>query len=123
MRKILIITCFMLSTITFDCLAEGLDNLIEFGRSQAEIQRQYADETRAFEKVKKSIEGGAIKKGQAKSEIKEKYGEPVVNLKDSDGKHEKWVYRPENSTSFKGISAVLIFNKDGMLDELRIEER
>ena len=68
------------------CYAEGLDNLIELARSQGEIQKQYADETRAFEKVKKSIEAGAIAKGQTKAYIKERYGEPVVSVKDMDGK-------------------------------------
>ena len=112
----------MLSVFTFDCRAEGLDVLINVAKSQASIQKQYAEETRAFENVKKAIEAGAIKKGQARPDIKGRYGEPVVAIKDVDGKREYWIYKPETSSFFKGIRAKIFFTEDGFLDEARIEE-
>ena len=123
MKKILVISCLMLSTVVYDCWAEGLGTLIELGRSQADIQRQYAEETRTFERVKKAIESGAITKGQTKESIKSKYGEPVVAVKDLDGKRDDWVYKPESSSFFKGVRATLIFTEEGLLDEAKVEER
>ena len=123
MRNALIISCLMLLAFASDCRAEGLDSLIELGRSQAEMQKQYAEETRAFEKVKKGIGAGAIAKGQTKDAIKTKYGEPVIAVKDSNGKREKWIYKPEASSFFKGIRAALVFTEEGLLDEARLEKR
>lgn len=101
--------------------ADGLDTLIEVARSQGEIQKQFADETRTFEKVKKAIEAGAITKGQTRSAIQEKYGEPVVAVKDIDGKREDCVYKPATSSFFNGIRATLIFTEGGILDEIRLD--
>lgn len=123
MRKVIIASCLVLLASTFECRAEGLDTLIELGKSQAAIQKQYADETRAFENVKKAIESGAITKGQDKAAIKSRYGEPVVVVKDLDGKREDWIYKPESSSFFKGIRATLFFTEAGLLDEARLEER
>jgi len=104
------------------CCAEGLDTLIQVAKSQADIKRQYDEETRNFEKVKKGIESEAIKKGQSKSDIQAKYGQSVVSVKDIDGKREDCIYKPGTSSFFKGIRATLIFTSEGMLDEARIEE-
>lgn len=113
----------MLLAFASDCRADGLDSLIELGRAQAEMQKQCAEETRAFEKVKKGIGLNAIAKGQTKDAIKTKYGEPVVAVKDLDGKREDWVYKPAASSFFKGIRATLVFTEEGLLDEARLEER
>lgn len=101
----------------------GLDTLIEVARSQSEIQKQYEDETRAFEKVKRGIESGAIKKGGEKSAILAGYGKPVVEVKDADGKREDWIYKPATSSFFKGIRATLIFTQEGLLDEALVGEK
>ena len=105
------------------CGAEGLGVLIEVAKSQAEIKKQYEEETKNFERVKKGIESGAIKKGQAKADIYAKYGQPVVSIKDIDGKREDCIYKPESSSFFKGIRATLIFTEEGVLDEARVEEK
>jgi hypothetical protein len=105
------------------CRAEGLDVLIQVAKSQAEIKKQYEEETRNFEKVKKGIESGAIAKGQARADILSKYGEPVVSIKNMDGKREDCIYKPETSSFFAGIRATLIFTQDGVLDEAKIEEK
>lgn len=105
-----------------NCLA-GLDTLIEAARSQAEIQKQYKEETDVFKKVKAGIESGAITKGQRREDIQRRYGEPVVKVKNLDGKRENWVYKPASSSFFAGIRATLIFAEDGRIDEISIEER
>lgn len=104
------------------CTAEGLGTLIEVAKSQAEIQKQYDEETKVFEKVKKGIESGSIKKGDKRADIEARYGAPVVSVKDIDGKREDCVYKPAASSFFKGIRATLIYTKDGLLDEARMEE-
>ena len=103
--------------------AEGLGTLIELGRSQAEIQKQYARETKAFEAVKKAIESCAIKNGMDKVSIRAKYGEPIAIVDDLDGKREDWMYKPSNSSFFSGMRATLVFTADGVLDEAKLEER
>lgn len=123
MRNIVLISCVMLLASVFDCRAEGLDTLIELGKSQAQIQKQYAEETRNFERVKKAIESGVVAKGQSAADIKAKYGEPVVAVRNLDGKREDWVYKPQESSFFKGVRATLIFTQGGILDEVRVEER
>ena len=123
MIKIIMVSCIFLLVSSLNCRAEGLGTLIELGKSQAEIQKQYAQETRAFEAVKKAIEAGALKKGMDKASITAKYGEPVVVVNDPDGKREGWIYKPAESSFFKGVRATLFFTADGMLDEAKIEER
>ncbi len=122
MKRSSVFICIILLSSAFNCRAEGLGTLIELGRSQAEMQKQYAQETRAFEAVKKAIEAGAIKKGMDKASLLAKYGEPVVMVDDPDGKREDWIYKPAESSFFKGIRATLLFTAEGALDEAKIEE-
>ena len=123
MKKIIMLLCIILLIPVFNCRADGLDTLIEAGRAQAEMKRQYEEETRTFESVRKAIVSGAIKKGQGKDYIRSKYGEGVVVVKEPDKKCERWVYKPESSSFFKGVKATLIFTEDGVLDEAVVEER
>ena len=123
MRKIIALSCIILLSCVFDCRAEGLGTLIELGKSQAEIQKQYAHETKAFEAVKRAIDVDAIKKGESKNSVRVKYGEPIVIVNNLDGKHEDWIYKPAGSSFFRGIRATLVFNAEGVLDEARLEER
>lgn len=123
MKKIIVLSCVISLAAAFCCFAEGLGTLIELGKSQAEIQKQYKEETKAFEVVKKAITSGAIKKGQDKASVLAKYGKPVVIVNDLDGKHEDWIYKPADSSFFKGIRATLFFTVEGVLDEAKLEER
>jgi hypothetical protein len=122
MQKIMVAFCVILLASAFDCRAEGLGTLIELGRSQAEMKKQYDQETKAFEAVKKAIEAGAIKKGMDKASVIAKYGEPVVIVDDLDGKRKDWIYKPAESSFFKGIRATLFFTALGVLDEAKLEE-
>jgi len=104
-----------------ECLA-ALDTLIEVARSQGAIQKQYADETRVFERVKKGVESGAIAKGKSKSAIIAEYGKPVVAVKNSDGKREDCIYKPAASSFFEGIRVTLTFTEQGILEDALIED-
>ena len=123
MKKTIILFSIILLAASFDCRAQGLANLMELGKAQAVMQKQYERETKAFEAVEKAIVSGAIKKGQGKDSILARYGEPVVMVCDLDGKHEDWIYKPADSSFFKGIRATLFFTAEGVLDEAKIEER
>jgi len=122
MQKIITISSIILLLAAFNCCAEGLGTLIELGRSQADMQKQYARETKAFEVVKRAIEAGAVKKGMDKASVLVKYGEPVVMVDDPDGKREDWIYKSAESSFFKGIRATLFFTAEGVLDEAKLEE-
>jgi hypothetical protein len=121
-QKIIALLCVILLSCVFNCYAEGLGTLIELGRSQAEMKKQYDRETKAFEAVKRAIESGAVKKGMDKALILSKYGEPVAKVDDLDGKREDWIYKPAESSFFKGIRATLFFTTEGALDEAKVEE-
>lgn len=122
MQKITAIACIISLSLVFNCRAEGLGTLIALGKSQANMQKQYARETKAFEAVKRAIETDVIKKGMDKASVLAKYGEPVVMVDDPDGKREDWIYKPAESSFFKGIRATLFFTAEGVLDEAKIEE-
>ncbi|MFH0763411.1 MAG: hypothetical protein V1927_00200 [Candidatus Omnitrophota bacterium] len=113
----LIPTVFLCIWTASSCFAEGLDTLIAVARSQGEIQKEYSEETRGFERARENIDNGTIKKGQSKDEVRRRLGEPVVILQDSFTDREKWVYKPAKSDFFKGIKLYLFFDKDGLLDE------
>lgn len=123
MKRVPIATIAVFLFSAINCYAEGLGTLIELGKSQAEIQKQYAQETKAFQAVKKAIETGAIKKGMDRGAIIDKYGDPVVIVDDLDGKRKDWIYKPAESSFFKGIRATLFFTADGVLDEAKVEEQ
>jgi len=104
------------------CSAEGLSSLMEIAKSQKDIQKKYDEETKAFNRIRKAIEAGAIQKGQSKIEISNRYGEPIVIIPEAGTRREKWVYKPVESTYFKGIKAYLFFDKDNKLDEAILAE-
>lgn len=118
MTRFMLSISFLMILCASQCYAEGLDTLIEVAGSQADIQREYARETKAFEGVKRAVDNGSIKKGQAKEDVRARYGEPVVIVDDTETGREKWVYKSANSTFFEGIRVYLFFDKDGSLDEV-----
>ena len=102
--------------------AEGLDALIEVGKSQGEIAKAYSDETKAYEGVKRAVEVGQIAKGANKKAILDKHGEPVVMVGDHETGREKWIYKPSTSDFGKGPRISLFFTKDDVLDEVSVEK-
>ncbi len=106
--------------VVYSCYAEGLHELIEIGKSQADIQKSYEQETSAYYNVKNGIKLGDIKKGQTGKEIASRYGESVVNIREFDTGREKWIYKPAKSDFFHGEKIFLFFDKNGILDEIRV---
>lgn len=100
----------------------GLSELRQIAAAQTDAQNAYKEETRAFERVKEAIDNGDIKKGQAKEEIRKRYGEPVVNTRETETRRDKWIYKPAKSSFFLGIKAYLYFDKNDKLDEIKIVE-
>lgn len=100
----------------------GLGELREIAAAQADAQRAYTAETRAYESVKAAINSGAIKKGQLQKDIKSRYGEPVVNTRESETGRDKWIYKPAKSSFFSGPKIYLYFDKNNNLDEVKILE-
>ena len=120
MRKILAITCLVLCAFASHCRAEGLNTLIEVSKSMGEANKELAAETASYNLVKKAVDSGAITKGQSKSSIRSKYGEPVLINEDFITKRERWVYKPVSSSFFKGARICLLFDSKGALDEINI---
>ncbi|MCX5680652.1 MAG: hypothetical protein NTZ95_08475 [Candidatus Omnitrophica bacterium] len=102
--------------------ADGLDSLIEVGKSQGEIAKAYSEETRTYEGIKRAIESKNIVKGANKKTILEKYRGPVVMVGDYGTDREKWIYKPATSDFSKGPKISLFFTKDGILNEILIEK-
>ncbi len=111
----------MISSFTGMAMSDGLDSLIEVGRSQGEIAKAYAEETRTYENVKRAIQNGAIKKGMTAKAVLDKYYEPVVVVGEYGTDRKKWIYKPQTSDFFEGPRISLFFTKDGVLDEISQE--
>lgn len=119
MRLLMLVIFICAWTVSF-CFAEGLDTLIAVARSQGEIQKEYSEETRNFERVRENIDDGTVKIGQSKDEVRRRSGEPVVSLRDSMTNREKWVYKPAKSDFFKGIKIYIFFDKNDNVDEIKV---
>ena len=121
MKKILL-AVFIVSLISSSAYCAGLGELMDIARAQKDAQATYTEETRAFERVKEAIDKGAIKKGQSKEEIKNRYGDPVVSIPEYGTGREKWIYKPAKSSFFAGLKAYIYFDKDNNVDETKIVE-
>ena len=119
MRKILYLAAGAIIACSSPAGGEGLDSLVEVGRSMADISAAMDKETKAFNAVKAAVDNGDIKKGLSKAEIRSRYGEPVIANDDSATNREKWAYKPADSSFFKGIRIYLFFDDKGILDEIR----
>jgi hypothetical protein len=100
--------------------AEGLNTLIEISKDQADIQKEYSEETRNYENVKRCVDSGSLVKGQDKKTIGDKFGLPVVVVGEYGTNREKWIYKPASSSFFSGPRISLFFTKTGLLDEISI---
>ena len=110
MRKIALISAVIMIMSSALIRAEGLDSLVEVGKSMADISAGFNEETKAFNRVKAAVDSGAIKKGLLKASIRTQYGEPVIINDDSATKREKWAYKPAASSFFEGIRIYLFFD-------------
>jgi len=119
MRNAALMAAVMIIVSPVQVRAGGIDSLVEVGKSMADINKAMDEETEAFNRVKEALDSGAIKKGISKTEIRSRYGEPVIANDDSATKREKWVYKPADSSFFKGVRIYLFFDGTGALDEIK----
>jgi len=120
MRKAAFIAAVIIAASPVRVCADGINSLIEFGKSAADIGAAMDEETRIFNRVKAAVDSGAIKKGLSKADIKSRYGEPVIVNDDFSTGREKWAYKPAGSSFFKGTRIYLLFDAKGNLDEVKI---
>lgn len=120
MKIIFLALCLVLASSAV--FAEGLDSLIEVGRSMSDIAREREAEIRSFEAVKRAIQNGSLKKGVSKDSVRRQYGDPVIELEEAGGTKERWVYKHADSSFFEGNKAYLIFDSNGCLEEAQVVE-
>ncbi|MDD5496513.1 MAG: hypothetical protein PHP46_05385 [Candidatus Omnitrophica bacterium] len=121
MKKIIFIMVISVLTWGAQCRAEGLQALIEVGRSMKDVKQASDEETKNFGRAKSAVEGERIKKGQTKQEVMRSCGEPVIMVQEHG--REKWVYKPAEATFFKGTKIYLFFGPDETLDEIKVMEQ
>jgi hypothetical protein len=119
MRNILYLAAGAIIACSSPAGGEGLDSLVDLGRSMADINAAMNKETKAFKAVKAAVDSGYIKNGLSQAEIRSRYGEPVIANEDPVTKREKWAYKPAESTFLKGIRIYLFFDDQGILDEIK----
>lgn len=120
MRKIVYFAVIILIASSVRACAEGLDTLVDMGKSMADIGAAMDEETDTFNRVKSAVDSGKITRGSSGANIRARYGEPVIISCDSAAKKEKWAYKPASSSFFKGVRIYLLFDDKGALDEIRI---
>lgn len=121
-RKITLILSIILFSGEGVVHAEGLSTLIEVSKDQADIQKEYSEETKSYENVKRGVDSGSLAKGQDRKVISAKFGTPVVVVGEYGTDREKWIYKPASSSFFSGPRISLFFAKDGLLDEISLEK-
>ena len=123
MKRVIICIAIAACVLPMRLYAEGLDTLIEVGKDQADIQKAYEAETKAYTAAKRAIETGTIKKGQTKDDIQRRCGQPVIDVDDFMKSKEKWVYKPASSDLNKGPRVYLFFDKGGLLTDIETFEK
>jgi len=102
------------------CVADGIGSLAAVGKSMDEAKKELAQETASFNSVKSAIENGALQKGLSRQAVWNQFGEPVVMNRDYATNRERWVYKPASSSFFEGARAYLFFDRNGILDEIKL---
>ncbi|MBL7157007.1 MAG: hypothetical protein ISS92_02465 [Candidatus Omnitrophica bacterium] len=98
--------------------SDSLGNLIKVGKSQAQMEKALAKETKSYKAVKKAVESGTIKVGDEANSIKKRFGSPLVIIPQKDNS-EKWVYKPGYATHFDNIKIYLFFDSNNRLSGIK----
>ena len=98
----------------------GLLTLMAIGNNQKQMEKALKQETRIYEDVKEGVEDGKITEGVSQNYIIKKYGEPVVIITEEG--MEKWLYKPGYATHFDNIKIYLLFDADGILQQIEIRK-
>ena len=121
-RRISVAMMVALLFLAGAAFAEGLQTLIEAGKSMGEIQKALNDETESYEQVKQAAASGSLKKGMTRDEVVTQYGEPVIASKDSTKNRDKLIYMPATSSAFEGPKIYLYFDSNNILDEIVVKQ-
>lgn len=92
----------------------GIKMLMLMNKDQGKMKKIYAEEDESYRSIKKAIDHNVLSEGYPAFEIKKKFGEPVIELLDTDGAS-RWVYKPSSSSYFDGEKAYLFFTSSGEL--------
>ncbi len=99
----------------------GLKALIELSKTRGKMVKDLKDESKNYDKVKTAIESDSLKKGETVHDVRRRYGDPVIILSEDEvSGATRWVYKPYQSTYFKGEKAYLFFDGEGALTEWRL---
>jgi len=114
------IILLLLSTLFYagSAFSDGLGSLAKVGKSQGEMGKTLACETRSYESVRKALESGSIKIGDDSTSVQKRYGAPVVIVQQNGGT-ERWVYKPAYASHFDNVKIYLSFDSNGLLYDIR----
>ena len=93
----------------------GVSSLMTLSKDMGQMNRQLKEETGNYEDIKAAISGGELKEGEDASNIRRKYGSPVMILSEKEGQVSRWVYKSASDSYFEGEKAYLLFGDDGKL--------
>ena len=122
MTKIFTIAILTLLAFNRCAYADALGTLIDVGKSQSAMGKALDRETKAYDRIKRGIETGCLKKGQTANEVRSEYGDPVVVSEEKDGTS-RWVYKPGYASHFDGIKINLLFDKEKKLAKIEVLNR
>jgi hypothetical protein len=100
----------------------GIKALLTLSKDRGQMEKEYRVETDNYQKIRKAIECGRMEKGEASSEIRKRYGDPVVDFAEDDGKVYKWVYKPGNVTLLEKQKIYLFFDENEKLTNWQMME-
>jgi hypothetical protein len=118
MKRHIAIVLFIVIVLTgsFRTIAyAGLKELMEVGKSQADIAKELKKETRNYNSVKDAIISGKLEEGMLGDKIRKKYGEPIIEIYDEKKDAYKWLYMPATSSHFEGEKLYLFIDKEDKL--------
>ncbi|MFH1878417.1 MAG: hypothetical protein ABH883_06395 [Candidatus Omnitrophota bacterium] len=100
----------------------GVNALIEYSEDRKKMQAEMKKETADYKSIKKALEQGELRKGQAARTITDSYGYPVIRLTEDKDGITQWVYKPGTGNFFTGEKIYLLFDKDNVLVDWKVIE-
>ncbi len=94
----------------------GLNSLIQLSKDRNTMEKEYAQETRNYEKLRDAVEGEYLKEGMPVAAVERKFGKPVVAFPGEGGGTTNRVYKPGDESFLDGGKKIyLIFDDNGSL--------
>ena len=91
----------------------GINTLQSLGKNMAAQEKAVQKETNRYEKLKKAILEGELKKGMPARKLIKRFGEPSVVL--SEPNRKKYVYKPGDGSWFSGEKIYLYIDTQNTL--------